>query len=234
MKQDRPQNTAKAPSLLGFSLLEVMIALAILALSFTGLLLVQARATKMAIAAKEISLATQLARYQLMECSREVVKKIGAVTDYESQGDFAALGFEKITWECHAPRFNVKPPSESQIQDSVKKNAPVGEKAPATDSSMAAPIIGMITETLSNAVRELCVIIRWDVEPNQSELRVVTHVTDPTAMAGLARMISQSSSFTKNKGTQAPAPTPGGSLGQPPGPPMMMPPGPPPMGGGRP
>src|SRR5271165_7145642 len=89
----------------GFTLLEIMVALALLALSFTALLLVQGRATNVAIEARMLSMATQLARYQLMECGREAQKMIASASDFKLEGDFSELGFEKFSWECHAPKF---------------------------------------------------------------------------------------------------------------------------------
>ncbi len=98
----------------GFSLLEVMVALALLAVSFTSLILVQARATRLADQARNITLATQLARYQLMECKNEVQKKIATVSDFNIEGDYEDLGYPNYKWECHAPKFNMKPPAASR------------------------------------------------------------------------------------------------------------------------
>src|SRR5580704_519623 len=94
----------------GFSLLEIMVALALLAISFTSLILVQARATRLSMETKRISISTELARYKLTDCQREVAKNIGAASDFKTEGDFLELGLADFTWECHAPRFNMKPP----------------------------------------------------------------------------------------------------------------------------
>lgn len=198
----------------GFSLLEVMVALAILAISFTTLILVQARATKMATEAKKISTSTQLARYQLMECKREVEKNMAATSDFKSQGDFHEIGQPDFTWECHAPRFNMKQPSSSQLADSVKKNtAGAKQTANADTSSVSAPIMGMIIDSLGNAVRELTVIIRWKDGDIEDETRVVTHVVDLTSIAVLNRMLSQGvktlEEMTGKKKEQDPSKNPG-------------------------
>jgi prepilin-type N-terminal cleavage/methylation domain-containing protein len=186
------QNFKEKKLMNGFSLLEVMVALALLALSFTSLLLVQGRATNLAGEAHRISIATQLARLQLMECQREAEKKIASVGDLRLEGDFADLGFANFTWECHAPKFNMKTPSASTLEEGFKsKTKDSAKKDVGASSSVSAPFISMITDALGDSVRELVVIIRWSANNVADEMRVVTHVIDLSAMAGLSRMLAQ-------------------------------------------
>lgn len=211
----------------GFSLLEVMVALALLALSFTSLVLVQARATKLAIEGRNISIATELARLQLMECKREAQKKISSVSDLKLEGDFEEQGFANFKWECHAPKFNMKTPSTSQMEKSVKSNTPEkAKKDVGASASVSAPFITMITDALGDSVRELVVIVRFSDNNIEEEVRVVTHVVDLAAMSGLSRMLSQGAkTFEKSlpgKKTEEQQPP------MPQGPPGMMPQGPPP------
>jgi prepilin-type N-terminal cleavage/methylation domain-containing protein len=174
----------------GFTLLEIMVALALLALSFTALFLVQGRATNIALEARMLSIATQLARYQLQECKREAQKIIASASDFKLEGDFKELGFEKFTWECHAPKFNMKPPSASQVESSAKAHTPDANKkdSKAAAASNMSPYISLITDTLGNSVRELAVIVRDDTG---NELRVVTHIIELSSMQALARMLGQ-------------------------------------------
>lgn len=216
----------------GFTLMEVMIALLILAFSFTALLLVQSRATKLALDAKNISVATSLARLKLYECQMEIERNIAAASDIHTEGDFKEQGFPDIKWECHAPKFHAKPPSAEQVAEAADKKAPKGKDGAKaeTDTSLISPLIGMVTESIGDAVRELAVIIRYG---DNEEFRVVTHVVDVNAMAGLARMLSQGSSKKNEEpkkkqpnGAQEGMPLPG--QGQGPGgrPPMYPPPQP--------
>ncbi|MCA9507322.1 MAG: prepilin-type N-terminal cleavage/methylation domain-containing protein [Myxococcales bacterium] len=176
----------------GFSLMEVMVALALLALSFTSLVLVQSRATNLAVQSRYISTATQLARFQLMECKREVEKIISSASDFKQEGDYQEQGFDEYKWECHAPRFNMRPPSASQVESRAKANAPKGLKDEmSTTSSAMSPMISLITESLGNSVRELVVVIRWKNNGIDDEVRVVTHVVDLNAMGALANMLKQ-------------------------------------------
>lgn len=177
---------------LGFSLLEVMVAIALLSLSFTMLTLVQARATRMAIQSRHISVATQLARLQLTICKSKVLEIITSVSDFNEEGDFEALGYPDYKWECHAPKFNMKPPAPSQVADTAKGASTQNAKNNlASAGSVSAPIISMITDSLGDSVREIVLIIRWQDGNIGDEMRVVTHVIDLNAMAGLARMLQQ-------------------------------------------
>lgn len=195
---------------LGFSLLEVIVALAILALSFTSLILVQGRSTKLASEARNISIATQLARLQLVECKRQVQKQIASVGDFKLEGEYAEQGYPNFKFECHAPKFNMKTPSASAVEEGVKKNTQkAGQKENVgVTSSVASPFITMIAESLGNSVRELVVIIRWTENNIEDEMRVVTHVTDLTAMSSLSRMLAQGAQTlggNKEKGKDAEA-----------------------------
>ncbi|HXW53937.1 MAG TPA: prepilin-type N-terminal cleavage/methylation domain-containing protein [Myxococcota bacterium] len=219
----------------GFSLLEIMVALLLLAVSFTALILVQGRATALAAQAKNLSIATELARFQLMECKREAKKIISSASDFKEEGDFADLGFPQFKWECHAPKFNMKPPSASKVEENIKNKAgDTIKKDASTTSSVSAPFIAMITDSLGNAVRELVVIVRWTEKNSEDEIRVVTHIIDLVPMSGLARMLSQGAKMLEKTPPkknpeeakpQAPLQPPGGQ------PPPFPPPFPPPGGG---
>lgn len=184
--------TSRKNGIYAFTLLEVMVALALLALSFTGLLLVQARSTNLALEAQNISIATQLARLQLVECKKETHKVLSSVSDLKLEGDFSELGYEKFKWECHAPKFNMKTPSATQLEERAKKKATEAKKADAgASASTMSPILSLITDSLSNAVRELVVIVRWGEEEAADEVRVATHVIDIAPMNALGKMLKQ-------------------------------------------
>jgi prepilin-type N-terminal cleavage/methylation domain-containing protein len=226
----------------GFTLLEVMVALALLAVIFLPLSLVQARTTRLALQARNISIATQLARLQLMECKREVQQIIGSVSDFSLDGDFAEIGQAGFRWECHAPKFNIKAPSASKVEEGFKKKAEDSGKK--TDvgatTSVSAPFISMIADSLGNAVRELAVIVRWSDNGTEDEVRVVTHVIDLAPMSALAKMLNEGAKSLQskdgkkteeNKPENARREGEGPDGQRPPPPPGGLPPAPPPGGG---
>lgn len=184
----------KQKNFLAFSLLEVMIALMLLSLSLTSLLLVQSRTTKMAIEARNVSIATQFARLQLAECKKKAIEKITAVSDFQMQGDFESLGYKNFTWECHAPKLSIKPPSESKLDNLAKNSVDKKDvKNTKMDTGSASAVISLVTNALNDALRELTVIVRFKDGNHEDEVRVVTHVVDLGVASGLARMISSQS-----------------------------------------
>ncbi|MBM4282508.1 MAG: prepilin-type N-terminal cleavage/methylation domain-containing protein, partial [Deltaproteobacteria bacterium] len=84
-----------------FSLLEVMVALAILAIGLVLLLQVQARSARLAIEAKDVTVATMLARGKLYDCQTDLLKKGFSVGDYDTDGNFDDEGYPTFFWECH-------------------------------------------------------------------------------------------------------------------------------------
>lgn len=185
----------------GFSLLEVMIALALLAMSFTGLILVQGRMTGLAVQARNITTATQLARLQLMECKRKAQRKIASTGDFKLEGDYTDIGFPDYKWECHAPKFNMRTPSASAVEKGFRETAPDAAKKnmAGSASTVSAPFIGMITDALADSVRELVVIVRWTDNAVDDEVRVVTHIVDLNAMSGLARVLNEGAKSFESK-----------------------------------
>lgn len=185
----------------GFTLLEVMIALALLAVSFTILLLVQTRSTDLALQARNLSIATELARLQLVECKQEAQKIIASASDWKKEGDFSEQGYENFKWECHAPKFNMKTPSQSQLEESVKKRSPDDKKAGMQNSaSTMSPILSLVSESLGGAVRELAVIVRWKEGDVDEEMRVVTHIVDLAPISVLGKMLKQGSQSLRKSG----------------------------------
>ena len=77
----------------GFTLLEVMISVAIIALIFTSLFRMQSSTIELAMAGKFNSIAPMLAKQLLVEIEQDVANWS------ETQGDFGE-NFPGITWSC--------------------------------------------------------------------------------------------------------------------------------------
>lgn len=171
--------------------MEVLVALVLVAISFIPLILVQTRATSLAISTKNISMATQLARLKLVECEEQVKKKITQASDFSIAGDFLSLGITEFKWECHAPKFNMRPPSASSLEKNLKKEVDDGKSKADQSLAINSSIMEMITNGLGDSVRELAVIIKWQENNIDESVRVVTHVADLNAMARLSFLMGQ-------------------------------------------
>jgi general secretion pathway protein I len=175
----------------GFTLLEVMVALAILGLSLLALFMAQSRSMRMAEKGRLITIATQLARSKLIDCKFDLNKNGFPKTDYFESGDFSEEGFADFEWECFAYRFDVPPPNAESIAKGIKAQSGDMANKGGMDFSanMLAPFFGLISTTLGDSLKEMVLIVRWKDGETPDELRVVTHVIDRAAMTILASQL---------------------------------------------
>lgn len=176
----------------GFSLLEVMIAMAIMGLSLVYLFEAQARSVRLAAKGRALNIATQLARKKLIDCKFDLLKKGFAIGDYESDGNFEEEGQKDYRWECHGVRFNMPPPSPDAINKAMKLQMK-GPESPGAgmdmSANMLAPFFGLISNTLGDSIRELVLIVRWKEGDIDEDLKIVTHVVDSKPISDLAAML---------------------------------------------
>jgi general secretion pathway protein I len=185
----------------GFTLLEVMIAVAIMAIGLVVLLQIQARSILMAQQAHSMTVATQLARAKLYDCETDLLKKGFSVGDYNEEGKFDEEGFDDFFWECHAYQPDLPTPDATQIAEGSMNmgemmGGPPGGENPmaAVGMGMIAPMLGQVSSVLGDTIRELVVIVRWREGEYWNDLRVATHIIDVkiiNQMAGQMQALSQ-------------------------------------------
>ncbi len=84
----------------GFTLLEVMISLSILALALTAIAGINANSFNASNYAKHITVATLLARSKMVDIEEELRKDGFGSDDREFSGDFNEEGYESMRWEA--------------------------------------------------------------------------------------------------------------------------------------
>lgn len=199
----------------GFSLLEVMIAMAIMGLSLVYLFQAQTRSIHLAAKGRALNIATQLARKKLIDCKYDLLKKGFSIGDYEKEGTFEEDGYKDYTWECHGLRFNMPPPSPDAISKAMKIQGNGGNSATGgadIGANMLAPFFGLISTTLGDSIRELVIIVHWREQEVNEDLRVVTHVVDTKPMSDLASLLRTQMPAVPGQpppGTSPPPPPPG-------------------------
>lgn len=193
-----PMNRARA-----FSLLEVMVALAILSVGLVSLLQVQSRSAQLAIEARELTVATMLARSKLYDCQHDLLKKGFSIGDYDEEGNFDDDGYPKFFWECHA--YAPEMPTGDGVGDMSSAASMFGSGAAADAAGaatppgaemgmgMLAPVIQQMASVMKDSIRELVVIVRWGEGEDRQELRVTTHLIDKGPVNRVAQMIQQQS-----------------------------------------
>lgn len=190
----------------GFTLLEVLIATGILALSLSVLVLSQGRSINLAREAQYLTIATDLARVKLGDCKEEVTKNGFSVGGYSKNGTFDDEAFSEFSWECFSYRYDVPLPSAEMLAEGTKaqKSMMSGGGMGAADGMTAAimaPFMQMMSNTLGDSIRELVVIIKWNDGTSDESLRVVTHLIDKTSMNQLAALLKQSGKKPDEKKT---------------------------------
>ncbi|HEY1098567.1 MAG TPA: prepilin-type N-terminal cleavage/methylation domain-containing protein [Myxococcota bacterium] len=189
-----------------FSLLEVMVAMAILSVGLVSLLQVQSRSAQLAIEAREMTVATMLARGKLYDCQTDLAKKGFSVGDYDESGNFDDEGYPTFFWECHA--YKPEMPVGEGVGDmgSAASALGMGTASAAAGTAgqagaqpqgadmgmgMIAPVLQQMSSVMGDSIRELVIIVRWGIGADQQELRVTTHMVDKGPINNVANMIQQ-------------------------------------------
>ena len=206
--------TYRLRTLPAFTLLEVMVAVAVLAIGMTTLLQIQARSALMAEQAKAMTVATQLVRSKLYDCEVEMLKRGFSEGDFKEEGKFDDEGYDTFFWECHGYKPELPMPDAAQITEAATSAAsdPQSSQIPGASDSlggappvdpgmlgagmgMIAPVVAQVTDLIGESIRELTVIVRWRQGDVWDEMRVTTHLTDPTGVNALAPQIGQMSTM---------------------------------------
>ncbi|MDF1562209.1 MAG: prepilin-type N-terminal cleavage/methylation domain-containing protein [Deltaproteobacteria bacterium] len=173
----------------GFSLLEVMVSLAILSISLVAILNLHSGAVRMHNHAKFVSMATLLARSKMVDVEERIYAEDLSDFDETLHGDFKEEGYERFEWKAVV----VKPELEfdatmieglfSQALGISPDEGSGGGAEGGLLSSLGGGIQGMITgqiqtlqTTIEESVREVRLTVSWTDITGPSDLTVVTHV----------------------------------------------------------
>lgn len=202
-----------------FSLLEVMVAVAILAVGLTVLLQVQARSITLAQQARAMTVATMLARGKLLDCQADLTKKGFSIGDYDEEGHFGDEGYANFYWECHAYKPDIPVADTADVQQAFAATGTEDTAAAAEQQGgdigmqFLAPVLSQLSGVLGDSIRELVVIVRWGQGTDAEELQVATHVIDKTAVNQVAGMIQHATSMMPGAGGSGSGGSGGGGSG---------------------
>lgn len=179
----------------GFSLLEVMIAVAILAGALTWIVVGISRNIRAENHAKLMTVATFLSRQKMIEMEDDLYDKGFGEFEKELAGNFEDRGFERFTWRVVVDKVEL--PSADQIQTVLTKaqdakaaltgepkpedltsvggsNSPVSAGAAAMGSQF-----GIIKDVLEQGIRRVTVTVQWQENRRPQEMSLVAYYTDP-------------------------------------------------------
>ena len=189
----------------GFTLLEVVIALGILAVSVMILVETQAGALLMSVDADRMATATYLAEEKMMEAQLVLERDGWGSQDIEEEGDFEDFGSEDFRggslqldlesdqyadfkWAYTIREIDLDIPSNlGDMAGDLSEGGYFGERdteefegnqPDLTDLGISPD---MITEYLSAYIREVRVIVWWgDNEDEVDQVELLTHVINPS------------------------------------------------------
>jgi general secretion pathway protein I len=195
--------SAMSRSQRGFTLVEVMIALAIL---FAALVMMLSRVTADTTAtnrAKLLTAATGLARGKMLDLEEELAFKGFQDTEATMEGDFSDEGFPRYTWKAAIEKIELPPlqqlqqgqaaANSSTNADGTETGAPGsgltslmgaggGSATQAAGASALAGSFDMVSKILEGAIRKVTLTVSWKAGKIEETLVVVCYFTDPKAV----------------------------------------------------
>jgi general secretion pathway protein I len=189
----------------GFTLLETVVALAILALALIAIFDINSGAVSNHAYAKKLTVATLLARSKMTDLEQKLYDDGFSADDDEESGDFSEEGWANFKWRAKIIAPKTDGVSPSQLVGAIF-NLPIGgdggdmggiaslfgggggdEKGgggpvPAAGgmagmaAGMAQPMFNQMIEQLTSSVREVHLTVTWKEGKLVESMDVVTHV----------------------------------------------------------
>ncbi|PIR18431.1 MAG: hypothetical protein COV46_00060 [Deltaproteobacteria bacterium CG11_big_fil_rev_8_21_14_0_20_49_13] len=145
----------------GFTLLEVMLALAIFAFAMTALVSFHARGYVNDAKARRLSVAVALARAKMTDTQIDVEKEItkGAFPEEKSDAGEFEKPYDEYKWKVEIRKVELPLP-------------PLGDNAGEANKQM----MEMMTKQISDAIREIKLTISWMEMETEKSFSVTTHI----------------------------------------------------------
>lgn len=171
----------------GFTLLEVMVALGILAGSLLAISDVVGGALRNHARAQRLEVATLLARGKMAALQDELPEKGLRDFDQTEEGSFEDEGHPEIAWkvEVVVPKLGLGPDAILKaltgkgLDELMQRQAGEGQPLPA-QAAMAAPMLQQLLtaagEQIKKGVREVRLTVSWPDGKSKESFTVVTHL----------------------------------------------------------
>ena len=218
----------------GFTLLEVLIALAILSLSLSALISAQMQAIRATAYSRDLTTAMFLAEYQLIELEWETKRNGWQKTDINVDGDFAEQGWQNYRYKClvdflELPEYTAMLDAKADTEDAAggaDNVMDVGEQ----NFSMIGMVWPQLKSAIESAIRKASCEVSWKTNGVDYTFDVSTFWTHPDAMTDTSQFLRDAAlSADDNEDDPASGGGSGGSAGGGAAPPRTAPTG----GGGR-
>lgn len=207
----------------GFTLLEVLLAVAILALSMTSLLSSQMAALQATRYAQSLTAISFLAESKLIDVEYELKQDGWGDSDIEYEGDFAEEGWPDVTYICLVDMIEM--PDYTQLQNVADAGddgggGGIGGVDVQDAGEQAFDSLGMVWPIVKGAVersiRKATCTVYWNEGKVAHDFSVATFWTDPTQLMQLPQtgeVGEDDDSDEPDDGAGGTAPTGGGRGG---------------------
>ena len=170
----------------GFSLIEVMVSLAILAMALVVLSRVVTSNVSAANHARLTTAATFLARTRISMMEQSLLEYGFTEMDGEDNGDFAQEGFPNFRWYTNVERIELPPDSTQKVQQASTKSSQSNNPMEMLSGFMGgfmATLMDPIRLGLQESVRKLTVRVKWNEAGRlEQSFEVVNFLTDPARL----------------------------------------------------
>ena len=170
----------------GFTLLEVMVALAILATSLIVLLEVTTNNVRATNHAKLMTAATFLARGKMVELETDLIEKGFGDIDQDDHGNFDDQGMPKFRWDSLIERVELPSDGQSKAQQaagSVSQSSDPMQAMTGLIGGLMSSFMDPIRIGLQESVRRVTLRVTWDeVGRAEQALELVMFMTDPAKL----------------------------------------------------
>jgi len=184
--------TKRRPVSAGFSLLEVMVAIAILALSLVVLVRITTNNVRAAAHARLVTSAAFLSRAKLASMEDDILATGFTDSDEEDAGDFSDEGFPRFRWQSVLERVELPVDAAQKAQEAATQTTQEATTGPSANPMMAltgmmgglmSTLIEPIRVGLQESVRRVTVRVLWD-EPGRTDqsFEVFAYLTDPAKL----------------------------------------------------
>lgn len=181
----------------GFTLLEVMVALAILSISLVAIIGINGGAVSAHTYAKQVSVATLLARSKMSDLETQFNRE-GFTSEFDQtlDGDFSDEGWDNFRWEAEIVKPDLDAANATgMVEQLVEQFTGQADAAAAEARGSSAPVpttsissqmaaftpmiesqVTTLIQTVEQAVREVRLRVLWKDGTREESLEVVTHL----------------------------------------------------------
>lgn len=140
-----------------FTLLEVLVSIAILAIALLGFYQGQASVTRLAVRSEAMSQALYLAEQKMTELELQLRNKTFVSLPEEEKGDFKDEHFKEFKWKRELEKVDLG----CFIPKELISGGGDSEQGQNAQASAAQGLFAMIDKVFENAVRKIRVTVEW-------------------------------------------------------------------------